>query len=119
MSKRFTLDDIHAAAEKKYGSTFLDFAEGEVELVNVLRLPSEKRKVIMNIANKSKEKGGETTDIDETHEDLLAGLVAACRTSAQEKILKENISHDTTYVVEVFGLYMGETEVGEASPSQD
>lgn len=119
MSKRFTLDDIHAAAEKKYGSTWLDLDGGEVELVNVLRLPKEKRKVIMNIASESKKNEGETTDLDKTHADLLAGLVAACRTSAQEKILKDNIGHDTTYVVEVFSLYMEETEVGEASPSQD
>lgn len=119
-TKRFTLDDIRNAAEEKYGSTWLELAGGEVELVNVLRLPKEKRKVIMNIAKKADEEGDEKeTDVDETREDLLAGLVAACRTSAQGKILEEEIGGDTVFVIEVFSLYMKETQAGEASPSQD
>lgn len=120
-AKRFTLDDIHEAAEKEYGSVYLDFEEGEVELVNVLRLPKEKRKVIMDLAKKSEksEQDEADTDIDRVREELLNGLKAACRTTGQAKILEKNVGHDTTYVLKAFSFYMGETEAGEASPSQD
>lgn len=116
MTKKFTLDDIRDAAEEKYGSTHIEINGTDVELINVLRLPKEKRNIILNLA-KDKDKG--EVDIDETRESLLKGLRAACKTTAQADVLSEALGDDTALVMQVLSLYTRETEVGEASPSQD
>lgn len=117
MSKSFTLDDIRAAAEEKYGSTTIILGDMEVELVNVLRLPKERRDVILNLA-KSADVDEEDVDVDETRETMLEGLRAACRTKEQGKALTEALGDDLPLVAEVFSRYTQGTQSGEASPSQ-
>ena len=129
MTKKFTLDDIRDAAEAKYGSTWVVTDEQEIELVNLLRLPKEKRDVILSLSKKAekpaKGEGGEgeesedSVDIDEMRDDLKAGLTAACRTTEQANALMAFVGDDTALVMQVFTMYTKETQAGEASPSQD
>lgn len=115
MSKRFTLDDIRESAEQKYGSTYIQVGETEVELVNVLRLKKDKRDIVMELSKKDTD----DQDIDATRDALMKGLRAVCRTTSQADALEEALGEDTALVAEVFAHYTKETEAGEASPSQD
>lgn len=117
MTKKFTLDDIREAAETKYGSTFIEVGDETVELINVLRLPKEKRQIILNLSKE--EKGADENDIDATRDKLTSGLRAACRTEKQADVLLGALGDDTALVAEVFSSYTKETQAGEASPSQD
>lgn len=126
MTKKFTLDDIRDAAEAKYGSTWVVTDEQEIELVNLLRLPKEKRDVILSLSKKAEkpskgegEESEESVDIDEMRDDLKAGLTAACRTTEQANALMAFVGDDTALVMQVFTMYTKETQAGEASPSQD
>ena len=103
----FTLDDIRAAAEAKYGSTDIETSKGTVSLVNPLRLPKAKREALMSIQ--------ERLEAGEDQQDLLEEslrLVAA--TKAQGDSLVKEIGGDLTVLVEVFTAYNESAQVGEA-----
>lgn len=110
----FSLADIRAAADKKYGSTNIDLADGTpVELRNPLKLSKDERK---KLANFQEDVDGEDADQADALEDAIR-LVARDKGLAER--LVEEIDHDLTVLVEVFELYGNETQAGEASPSQD
>src|SRR5690349_8995707 len=74
----FSLDDIKAAAEAKYGSTDIDGCE----LLNPLRLPKKKRDALMDLQHELDKDGAD-------QETLLADairLVAASKTKAEKLI---------------------------------
>lgn len=100
----FTLDDIRAAADKKYGHTEI----GDVVLLNPLRLPKAKRDELISLQDKLGED-------DADQEKLLADairLVAQNEKKADE--LLDEISEDLAMLVTVFEKYSGESQVGEA-----
>lgn len=109
----FTLDDIRAAAEAKYGSTDIETSTGTCELVNPLRLPKKKRDELMTI---QKRLDGEDVDQEEVLSDAIR-LVASSKKQAES--LLDQIDGDLTILVEVFKNYSESTQVGEASASQD
>lgn len=113
--KSFTLDDIRDAAEEKYGSVYIVVGDTECELINVLRLPKERRDVILNLA---KEQDEDDVDVDDTREAMLEGLRAACRTKEQGKALTDALGDDLPLVAQVFSTYTEGTQSGEAQPSQ-
>lgn len=122
MTKKFTLDDIRDAAEAKYGSTYITIGDADVELVNLLRLPKDKRKVLLELGKEAEKAEGEKKDdfdIDETRESLKEALRAACRTEEQGQRLSDALGDDTALVMQAFSFYTKETQAGEASPSQD
>ena len=114
----FTLADIKAAAEAKFGATTIALSETEsVELVNAIRLPKEKRKQLTEIQSKisSKEEGAEDRDIVDLFEALIR-LVA--KTPAEGEKLVEACEHDAAYLNEAVSRWAKGTQVGEASPSE-
>lgn len=127
MSNTFTLDDIRAAADKKYGSVFIDLGdgEGEVELVNALRMDKVARKELLALqkamSEKGKDENGEEVevDFDEQVEDLKQSLRLVVRNKEQANRLLTVCGDDAAVLMSVFDKYSGETELGEASPSQD
>ncbi|MER7111203.1 phage tail assembly protein [Streptomyces sp. NPDC000229] len=109
----FSLDDIRAAAERKYGSTDITFGEDVVRLLNPLRLPKTRRDALLSL---QEEMGKEDTDQAE----LLAQAIRTIAESekAADKLL-EAVDGDLAILAEIFGHYGESTQVGEASASQD
>ncbi|WP_371671226.1 phage tail assembly protein [Streptomyces sp. NBC_00289] len=108
----FSLDDIRAAAERKYGSTDIEFGGETVRLLNPLRLPKGRRDELMSLQDQL---GKDDTDQAEV-------LAQAIRTVAEsekaaDKLLKE-VGGDLALLAEIFGHYGESTQVGEASASQ-
>lgn len=114
MATTFTLDDIREAAEAKYGSTDIAFGADMVLVMrNALRLSKSERAELANIQELLDEDGAD-------QEQILADAIVlvAQDKSVAKKFLKE-INEDLAILAEVFGKYTGETQVGEASASQD
>ena len=60
----FTLDDIRAAAEAKYGSTDIDLGDGQIlVMVNPLRLPKHKREALQAVQNSAEDEGRDQGDV--------------------------------------------------------
>jgi hypothetical protein len=109
----YTLDDIRAAAEAKYGSTDITLSDGMVRLLNPLRMKKANRDALRDVQDKL---NGEDAD----QEDLLAEAVTLVAESpAAAKRLLKALDGDLAMLVEVFGRYSEGTQVGEASASRD
>lgn len=115
MANTFTLDDIRKAAEAKYGATEVDLGDGQesVRLVNVLRLPKEKRDRLIAA---QKQLQDDEADQEAILRDMLR-LVA--ETDAQASRLLDVIGDDLAVLLTVFTQYSEGTQLGEASASQD
>ena len=109
----YTLDDIRAAADKKYGSLEINMPDGTtVELVNALRLPKEKRAELKRIQDL------DTEDESAAEEGLKAAIRAIARTSTQAENLLAAVNGDLAVLAIIFDKYNDQTELGEASASQ-
>lgn len=118
MSFEVTLDDIKAAAEKKYGNLIVPLDEStKVVLRNPLRLSKDERAAI-EVLQKQMNEEDESKRVDQ--EDGLAEmllLVADNRYTARR--LLDSFEGDLTQLVALFQMYQDRTQLGEASPSQD
>lgn len=119
MAKKFTLDDIREAAEKKYGSFDIELGDGEVSLLNPLRLPKAKRDALIALQDQLDSAGedDESKVDEEALLDDMIGLVAA--TPGQAKALLKALNGDLAMKVTIFNEYGQSTQAGEASASQD
>jgi hypothetical protein len=115
----FTLDDIRAAAERKYGSTNLQLDKGLLRLINPLQLSKEKRAELQATqgrleAASDKEAGAEGDDQEDVIRDAL-------RVVADNQYLVENlieqVGDNLAVLATIFERYTGQQEVGEASAS--
>ncbi len=104
----FTLDDIRAAADAKYGSTDIDLGDRVVKLLNPLRLPKTNRNKLREVQDQL---GAEDADQEQLLADALA-LVA--ESPAAAKRLLTELGGDLGLLVEVFGRYTEGTQAGEA-----
>ena len=104
MANSFSLDDIRAAADKKYGHTEL----AGVVLLNPIRLSKAKRDELSATQDKLK-----AEDVDQVAvlEDLLR--VVAKDPSAVEGLIIE-LGGDLGQLMAAFEFYTQETEAGEA-----
>lgn len=110
----FSLDSIRESAEQKYGSTKIEFGEGEVvELTNPLRLSKEDRQTLSKIQERMEEEGSDEGEV--MAEAIL--LVAAKRPPAQK--LLSLVGDDLGVLASIFEKYTGDSQVGEASASQN
>lgn len=105
----FTLDDIRAAAERKYGAVDFQLPDGRVcKLVNVLRLPKDARDEMLAVQDRLKD---ESVDQETT-------LVSALKIVAEDESLAEelvaSLNGDLGMLAAVFDLYTKGTEAGEA-----
>ena len=110
----FSLDDIRAAAEAKYGSTDIDLGDGQtLVLVNPLRLPKEKRDALSAIQDTAEDDGVDQGDV----------MRDAIRIVAQSQSMAEKFigiaGDDLALLATVFATYTEGAQVGEASASQD
>lgn len=108
----FTLDDIRAAAEAKYGSTDIDLGDDKVVLVNPLRLDKDKRTALTKIQERSEEEGADEGDVMREALRLVTSTPQAC-----EKFI-DMVGDDLALLATVFNAYTEGVQVGEASASQ-
>ncbi|AXQ61073.1 tail assembly chaperone [Streptomyces phage Hank144] len=108
----FSLDQIRAAADAKYGSTDIALDETTtVSLLNPLRLPKAKRDELTTIQ--------ERMDKDDADQEALlseAILLVADHPKKGEALLKA-VNGDLAVLAEIFETYGKGTQVGEASAS--
>lgn len=102
----FTLDDIYAAADAKYGSTDIPFGDDTLVLRNALRISKEERKALTSIQEKVKE-----DPLDSMSEAIT---IAAADKAVAAKFLKDIVKGDAAILAIVFDKYTGDTQVGEA-----
>jgi hypothetical protein len=108
----YTLDDIRAAAEAKYGATEIETSNGPCRLINALRLPKKKREELTAIQ--------ERIDNGEDHADVLEhALKLVAENPTQARNLLKDIDGDLAVLVEVFNAYTEGTQAGEASASDN
>lgn len=104
----FTLDDIRAAAEAKYGSTDIDTGERTVSLLNPLRLGKLKRKRLNEIQQ-------QLSEDDADQEALLAdALRVVAATEGQARHLLDELGDDLALLVATFERYSEGTQAPEA-----
>jgi hypothetical protein len=115
---QFTLDDIRAAAEAKYGATEItDGAEVIARLVNPLRLSSVKRAALkaaqegLNAAQ-DREGGEDSTDVVIAH--LRDAIRAVAETEAQAARLLSLAGDDAAVLVSIFETYNKHEALPEA-----
>lgn len=110
----FTLDDIRAAAEAKYGSTDIDLGEfGILSLVNPLRLPKEKREALGKIQDRLSEDGVDQGDV------MREAIRIVANDSIKAQRFLEIVGDDLGMLATVFSSYSEGAQMGEASASQD
>jgi hypothetical protein len=117
----FTVDSIRAKAEEKYASTDIELADGDVvSLLNPLRLSKAKRKKLMSIQDEldaDEDKDGKKVEVDQ--EKILAdAIILVADDATKAKALLKEVGDDMAVLAEIFSLYTGGTEAGEASASQ-
>ncbi|MEU0674469.1 phage tail assembly protein [Streptomyces sp. NPDC006172] len=109
----FSLDNIRAAAEAKYGSTDIELADGfVVRLLNPLRLSKADRTELLTIQTKL---DGEDVDQEAVLSEAIT-LVAENKTAA--KRLLDEVGSDLAVLAQIFDAYGTGTQVGEAVASQ-
>ncbi|MBQ0949246.1 MULTISPECIES: phage tail assembly protein [unclassified Streptomyces] len=108
----FTLDNIRAAADAKYGSTDIEVDEKTtVHLLNPLRLPKEKRDQLVALQDKMDDDGA---DQEKVISDALR-LVADHPKKAEA--LLTAVGGDLAVLAQIFETYGKGSQVGEASAS--
>lgn len=115
----FTLDSIREAAEAKYGSTDIPFAEGKVvRLLNPLRLEKSKRRALMSIQDRLDSDKDEDKDVDQ-EEVLIDAIHLVADDDQMATDFLAEIGNDLAVLAEVFSIYTKESQAGEASASQE
>lgn len=114
MANSFSLDDIRAAAEAKYGSTDITLGNGDVcRLLNPLRLSKENRSALIAVQAKLEEDDADQDAI------LSESLLLVAEHAKHGKALLKELNGDLTLIATIFEKYNEGAQVGEASPSQD
>lgn len=108
----FTLADIRAAAEKKYGDFPVELGPGDVVVLrNALRLSKSERAALKRAQESMK-----AEDADE--QVLLEDCIRIVAAPGQGQRLVDAIGGDLTVLAETFSKYAEGTEAGEASGSE-
>ncbi|MGW3336210.1 phage tail assembly protein [Streptomyces sp. NPDC001009] len=108
----FSLDDIRAAAERRYGSTDITIGDEVVRLLNPLRLPKAKRDALLALQDQM---GNDDADQAELLSDAIRTVAAS--PEGADHLLTE-VGGDLAILAEIFGHYGESTQSGEASASQ-
>lgn len=110
----YTLDDIRAAADAKYGSTDIELDEKTtVHLLNPLRLPKDKRAELMRIQDVLDKDG---SDVDQEEALTNALRLVADHPKKADALIKA-VDGDLAVLASIFETYVKGTQAGEASAS--
>lgn len=104
---KFTLADIREAAEKKYGPFVIELEDGDVTLVNPLKMSKANRKKLTALDD------GDDSDVDEK----LAATIRLATTPAEAKRLLAAVGDDLPTLAQIVRDWTATAQAGEASPS--
>lgn len=105
----FTLDDIVAAAEKKYANVVIPFGDGDsVTLVNAMRLSKEKRAELVALQDALGEDDADQVEL------LSSGIRIVASDEGAANRLLEKVNGDLAVLAVLFGKYTEGTQAGEA-----
>ncbi|MFD6636770.1 phage tail assembly protein [Micromonospora chalcea] len=108
MSNVFTLDDIRAAAEAKYGSLEIPLGTTTARLLNPLRLSKKNRDALTSVQTRLDEEGADQEAL------LREALTVIAEHPAQAKALLKEIGDDLAVMATIFERYAKGTQAGEA-----
>lgn len=98
----FTLADIQAAADKKYGPMVIDLGDSKVELVNPIRMSKDKRDKLTAL------------DTEEDVDKKLAAIVRLACSQRDAKALLDAVGSDLGALAEIVTEWSKSSQVGEA-----
>lgn len=105
----FSLDDIRAAAEKKYGATIIDLDGGAtITLLNPLRVSKKNRDELVALEK-------EDIDVEDSTKRALELMV---KSPGDYKRLISNFGDDLGILATIMETHTASAQVGEASASQ-
>jgi hypothetical protein len=105
----FTLDDIVAAADKKYANVVIPFGDGDsVTLLNALRLKKEKRSELIELQDALGEDDADQVEL------LSNGIRTVASDEAAAERLLEKVNGDLAVLAVLFEKYTEGTQAGEA-----
>ena len=111
MSKKLQLDDIRAAAERKFGSVVVELSDGSVvELKNMLRLSREKRDKFAELVEANKSEEG----IAEDPAEFFLSVFEVIGGDGTADKLRREFGGDAALFATLFEMYSEGSEVGEA-----
>lgn len=121
----FTMDDIVAAADAKFGSTNFEIDGRRITLLNPIRMSSEKRQTLRALqaeindvqhrADEDHSSYDPTVDIEVEQVRLLkASIRAVAEDSHQATVLLSALGDDLGLLMSVFDIYNSREKVGEA-----
>jgi hypothetical protein len=105
---QFTLDDIRAAAEKKYGNVDISFDGNTVTLLNPLRLDHAKRAALSALQDELNDSDGDQAEL------LRKGILLVAQNAEYGQRLIDTIGEDLTVLAQVFASYGEGVQAGEA-----
>lgn len=112
----FTLDDLRAAADKKYAPTIVEAGDETFTLPTLLRMDADTRTKITKMISKAEELVGE----DESAEDLdaeiqlFSDLVVEAEANGKGERLLELIGGDVAVLVDLVTAWLKDSQAGEA-----
>lgn len=114
-----TLDQLRSDIEAKYAPVVIEVGEHKVTLVQVLRLPKETRKALMDQErNREKSSDGEDSfDEDGTVEHLRNVLRLVATDREEVEVLLGEVGDDLVLLSEIVNAWREGTQAGEASSS--
>lgn len=105
----YTLADIVAAADAKYGNVEVELSDGSVNtMINALQLPKEKRKQLGEFQKEMDAEGSDDRAI------LERCIVLVSKDPKQAAKLISEIGGNLAVLAELFHTYGKQTQVGEA-----
>lgn len=111
---KLTLDEIKKASKEEYQSLEVDLGSEKVVLRNALRLDKEERKRITDLGN------GLKSEEDADPEEVVREIVKiAVGDEAKFEALAEALGDELPDWMQILNAYMAETQMGEASGSQE
>ena len=108
----YDLDDIRAAAEKRYASVEIKFNGRTVELLNPLRMERSKREALVGLQERMN--ASQEDPSADTGAMLEEGIMLVAGDAAGAKALLKDIDGDLAVLAMVFNSYIEGTQAGEA-----
>ena len=112
MTNAFTLDDLNKTLEKKYGPFVFKAGKETFTMVQVLRLPREKREVVKTLLQ-TLEDQKDTLNEDETLA-ILKSVTENVLSDNSADLLFDILGNDLVKVTVLFEQWAEKTQAGEA-----
>lgn len=111
----FTLENLRAAADKKYAPTVIEAGDEEFVLPAILRMGAESRSRITDLLTDA-ERLAEDESVENLDEQIktFSELISAAVLDDKGDRLLELIGDDTVILIDIVSAWMKDTQAGEA-----